>query len=263
MLLSTKNKILIYGTLVCCVGIYQSKAMEQEASDAGKVEEEQVSSLQNLPLDLKAHILSFLVSAKNEKEALQNIKYLAASSKEFYTIINDSSILGRLIPEISERFNSPLFYIAIAFRNLGASSWLKEYSQKNKNIEEILDKQMLVAAQAGNSILTQFFLNAGANVNKEDNYGITPLHWAADSGKKDIVKLLLNAGANVNAANSYGSTPLYRAATNGHKEVVELLLNANADINKTDMYGRTPLCLASLNGRKSVVELLRKFGAEK
>ncbi|KAI5800549.1 hypothetical protein FPQ18DRAFT_315372 [Pyronema domesticum] len=49
------------------------------------------------------------------------------------------------------------------------------------------------------STLDPFFLRNRALVNTEDNYGATPLHYAALSDNLSIVKLLINAGANINA----------------------------------------------------------------
>ncbi len=42
---------------------------------------------------------------------------------------------------------------------------------------------------------------ANANVNAQDRFGNTPLHYAAYSGAEDMVALLLEAQANVNAQN--------------------------------------------------------------
>jgi len=45
-------------------------------------------------------------------------------------------------------------------------------------------------------------------VNKADN-GWTPLHRAVANGKDAVVEKLLAAGADVNKANGDGGTPLY------------------------------------------------------
>ena len=96
-----------------------------------------------------------------------------------------------------------------------------------------------------------------------DEYGETPLHWAARNGHKDVVEVLLANGAGVNAKDSSGFTPLHMAASTrwvgavqGHKDVVEVLLANGADVNAKDSSGFTPLHMAARNGRKDLVELL-------
>ena len=51
--------------------------------------------------------------------------------------------------------------------------------------------------------------------------------------------LLLAAGANVDKQNDYGSTPLIYAASNGKIEVVKELLKAGANKKLKDKRGRT------------------------
>ena len=50
-----------------------------------------------------------------------------------------------------------------------------------------------------------------------------------------MVKALIEAGADVNKADDDGETPLYMAAWNGHEAVVKALIEAGADVNKAEM----------------------------
>ena len=52
-------------------------------------------------------------------------------------------------------------------------------------------------------------------------------------------------GADLNRADQYGRTPLYYAAENGKREVVALLLKLGADRGKADKGGQTPLDVAA------------------
>src|ERR1017187_5732369 len=58
----------------------------------------------------------------------------------------------------------------------------------------------------------------------KDDYGQTPLHYAAYFCQKDVAELLLAKKADVNAKENHDGTPLYAAATKGYKDMVELLL---------------------------------------
>ena len=114
-------------------------------------------------------------------------------------------------------------------------------------------------------------LDNGVDVDeKDDLWGRTPLHIAAEEGHKEIAELLIAAGADVNAKDSVGFTPLHEAAWKGHKEVVELLIDNGADVNaKSDWFERTPLHDAVPNIKipankeaKEIVELLIAKGAD-
>jgi ankyrin repeat protein len=299
-MLLTFKQIISYLPLmgICCTPMYLTKAMEESIAKRRKIENHQeyhVSPLENVPSELKVYIISFLVSAENQEKAIESIKALSQTSKSFYSFINDTSVLGNLIKEISNQFGQSPIDIAIGFRNPGAANWLKGYSQNNLQVKESLNSGLLQFAQSGDSILTQFFLNTGADVNKVDKTGRTPLHWVAINGHaaivellleygadvnkvdnndniplftaaysnadKDTVELLLKAGTNVNQTDKNGNTLLYLAATQSKTGTVKLLLNAGADVNQVDKYGDTPLAISANEGHKDIVELLLNAGA--
>lgn len=84
--------------------------------------------------------------------------------------------------------------------------------------------------------------------NPDDNYS-TPLYLTAteDSYNYSVADLLISKGADVNKANRNGETPLYRAAANGFSNVVSLLISKRADVNKANSNGETPLDIARQN----------------
>jgi ankyrin repeat protein len=53
-------------------------------------------------------------------------------------------------------------------------------------------------------------------------------------GHVEVVKTLLAAGAEVDKADSDGMTPLYWASRYGHVEVVKTLLAAEAEVDKAN-----------------------------
>ncbi|HIC25342.1 MAG TPA: ankyrin repeat domain-containing protein, partial [Gammaproteobacteria bacterium] len=64
---------------------------------------------------------------------------------------------------------------------------------------------------------------------------------AAWTGDVEAVKSQLAAGADLNKKDSIGRTPLYYSALEGHTEVAELLIAKGADVNAKTNTGRTPL----------------------
>ena len=93
---------------------------------------------------------------------------------------------------------------------------------------------------------------------KEDDYGATPLHVAAEYGYSEIVEVLLEHGAAPNIREKYGDTPLHYAAMFGNSKVVEVLLEHGADPNARNNFGRTPLHYAAAFDYPKVVKLLHK-----
>lgn len=70
---------------------------------------------------------------------------------------------------------------------------------------------------------------------------------------------MLDYGAEVDRPDYDGMTPLCLACMLGNKNVVQLLLQRNADVGHWDRNGRTPLLLACANGHHSVVKILLEF----
>ncbi len=111
---------------------------------------------------------------------------------------------------------------------------------------------------SGNLELIKYFIEAGADVNTQDDYGITALMRAVTPKDIDVAKFLLDKGADVNARDNEGRTPLFYA--NYSKEIAELLIAKGADVNAQDSHWETPLF--ECNGNKEIVELLISKGAD-
>ena len=133
------------------------------------------------------------------------------------------------------------------------------------------DVPLCVAAKNGHGNVVQLLLDNGADLNKRDNYGITPLnragatplHWAAEEGHKDVVKLLIVRGADPNqGVGEVEWTPLQKAAYHRHKGVAQILIDGGASTNIADKYGRTPLHWAAAFGQRDLVEILLDAGAD-
>lgn len=97
-----------------------------------------------------------------------------------------------------------------------------------------------------------------------DEYGRTPLHYAALDADAVRVTQLLAGGADPGAPDDDGWTPLHFAAQAFAPEVCEALLRAGAAVDPADSYGNTPLWRAVFDsqGRGDVIALLRRYGAD-
>ncbi|KIN06938.1 hypothetical protein OIDMADRAFT_185267, partial [Oidiodendron maius Zn] len=81
-------------------------------------------------------------------------------------------------------------------------------------------------------------------------------------GHEAIVKLLLESGrVDPDSKNEFGRTPLSFAAGEGHEAVVKLLLESDrVDPDLKDEDGRTPLMNAAISGHEAVAKLLLESG---
>ena len=89
-----------------------------------------------------------------------------------------------------------------------------------------------------------------------DKDGEGALHSASEEDHAGIVEILLKAGADPNKANNKGDTPLMIASQYGAPLCARALLKAGADPNKAKPDGVTALHVASFNDKVDVVKEL-------
>jgi len=95
-----------------------------------------------------------------------------------------------------------------------------------------------------------------------DGMGRTALLWAAYMGKTRTTEALIKRGVDLEIADDWGRTPLMWAATSKGAEgynAAAVLLEAGADPLAEDKSGATALTWAMEAGRKDIMELIAKF----
>ena len=102
---------------------------------------------------------------------------------------------------------------------------------------------------------------AGSNLNEKDPFGgSSPLITAAVFGKTEMAKILIDAGADINFQNNDGSTALHTAAFFCRPEIVKMLLEKGADKTIVNKFGATAYASVAtpFNDVKSAYDMMGK-----
>ena len=122
----------------------------------------------------------------------------------------------------------------------------------NKKAEMLIDE--IQKEDKVNLNLVRDLITLGANVDWQDDYGRTALHYCAQYDHLDIARMLIDAGADVNIQHSRGWTPLHIFTFYNHLEIVRMLLDAGADKKIPDNEGRLPYDFAKTQELKNLLK---------
>ena len=108
----------------------------------------------------------------------------------------------------------------------------------------------------------KFLVGKGADVNKQDNQGYTPLTNAARQRQDETVKLLISLKADANLVDGNAMTPLIAATMRDHVPSVKVLLDGGANIEKPGPEDFRPLALALAENKYEAAKALMEAGAD-
>lgn len=118
-----------------------------------------------------------------------------------------------------------------------------------------------LAAGTGDIQMVEELIRIGADVNKINDLGETPLY---EVSRLDIemAQLLLSHGVDINWGNNRGETCLHKATSYRYPRMAQFLLEHGASINQTDNNGQTPLHWVFQDGDLETLQLLLSYGAD-
>jgi ankyrin repeat protein len=131
-----------------------------------------------------------------------------------------------------------------------------------------------LACYSGNLEVAHMLLDLGANVDKRNEEGETPLHLVSRGKYKyqelgaGIARLLMERGVDVQAKDKTKHTALHSASFHGRLEIAKILLDHGAIANVESEQGETPLHLVSRGEYESqeqgasITRLLLKCGVD-
>ena len=153
------------------------------------------------------------------------------------------------------------------------------HSRNNKEIPHGGNTALLFAVRAGDLESARRLVDAGAEVNDADAWGVSAVTLAAHGGHTELLEFVLDRGADPSAA-AAGFAALHEAVMRNDVRAARALLEAGADPNVTletwtptrrtsrDLHfppafvGATPLWLAARFARAELMQLLAEHGAD-
>ena len=152
---------------------------------------------------------------------------------------------------------------------LTGENW-KGHSDNKAAMRRDISKSSAVLALATKSNFThivKLLVDAGVDINWQDENGESALHIAARHGHDDCARTLLEGTKDQRAdfeltEKIFSWTPLHVASVDGSFSIVELLIAAEANINKFDASGWTAREHAALRGHMDIAQALEVAGIE-
>lgn len=140
---------------------------------------------------------------------------------------------------------------------------LSETKQFKIGKEEVALTPVLYAAHTGRRLILVKLHEAGADIDRAGDKGLTPLHMAARcrNGTATLNYILSLSAANLNATTHAGVTPLIEAARQGSRDSVTALLSRGANMEISGKFAMPAIVAAAAAGHGDIVEQLAKAGA--
>ncbi len=163
---------------------------------------------------------------------------------------------------------------AVETNNKDLIAFLIDSVKQNPDTKDVSAKNYPIGISilAGNLEVAKMLLAAGANLNIQNDKGLTPLMLImgsfegaqqdqAKESLRSIVRFILQNGAKIDAADNKGKTALFYAVEQKDTPTIDLLLTAGADINHKNNAGETAIFMPAKDGNIEMVKTLLQKGA--
>ena len=160
-----------------------------------------------------------------QAEQISVAEYLLSEKKE--EVINKTGISGR----------APLHYAA-QFGHVGLITRLLELKANPEAKDNEGRTPLHIAAESGQADAVAELLKYEKVLgDSKDNRGWSALHYATSAGHSNVTKLLLEAGVDINVQDEDLKSPLWLAAYQNSNDIAQQLLHKKANSSLTDENG--------------------------
>ena len=256
------------------------------------IEEASRIPLTNLPKDILVEIMKFLIAddakyehacrtlsklkrtckyinAVGKSEQMQksldaikltnnqaNEKYIDLFNKKKLNLANLTDLIKKGINlNLLNENGSPLLIDSIIKRNMELIDFLLA-NGADVGVTDYKGTSALMVASYHYYEPISKLINHNANINHQDEDGLTILMIAIQLGRTELAKSLIDLGADINLKNKKAETAFILAGETNKSEIIPFLYNAGALINEQNKVQKTALMLASASGHYNVVKIL-------
>lgn len=110
--------------------------------------------------------------------------------------------------------------------------------------------------------IAESLIRYGADIDYQNNKGVTALNYAAAYGNFRFTDLLLYYRADIDRRDNEGTTPLMSAIWSGYANIADLLIQNGANLEARDKDGFTPFLIAAQNGDTLMLRYLADEGVD-
>jgi hypothetical protein len=121
----------------------------------------------------------------------------------------------------------------------------------------------VLAERTKNKKVIDALINRGLAINRQDDYGNTPLQYAIMVGNDVFAQTLIDRGARNDLLNKQGFAPLHLSVLTGNVDITKALLSKGINIDIRGNAGYTPLHISTELGNYNCTKLLLTSGANK
>lgn len=203
--------------------------------------------------NLEKNIVSKPKSELFFKNKIKNILNWSESQNTLWKTVLDNNfndIFKAVCDGADVNMNSRLIF------NLPTTGERKNFTIGSKL--SVLHKKVLW--NNNDDVLIFFKNNKNIDINKCDDQGNTPLHYAVFHENYQIAKTLIDYGADVNVVPKSKKTPLVLSCFNQDVNMAELLIQNGATLNHLNILESVLLKLAVVCNKTIIIELFRKLG---
>mmetsp|Transcript_19695 Transcript_19695/g.75550 ORF Transcript_19695/g.75550 Transcript_19695/m.75550 type:complete len:805 (-) Transcript_19695:72-2486(-) len=190
------------------------------------------------------------------------------------------TLSGRLIKEKASRIEKPVADVTVddtlhkALRGGISVNKLKRLIKRTPNINQVNEDQQTVlhlAAAQGLSEHIELLLSRGADINRQDERGFTPLHYCALEKQLSCCKVLLEKdNIDVTITNKQKTTVLHylvRVPVDEdnavfYRKVMDMVIDKGIDVNLANNQGESALHSAILASNRHATAFLLERGAD-
>jgi ankyrin repeat protein len=202
------------------------------------------------------------INIDNKKDIIKSKNIQSKPTKQKDEIIEEEIIIEEVLLE-TELYERPVYDHKTV--KLSPNISKKTYSENNRHLPKVFYQSeytsLLFEAVRSNDIQgIKSLIEKGANINAQEiSNGYTPIMYAIKYNRLKALRSLIIHGADLQKVNLEGQTPLHIAINNGNAQAIEILMTGGADPTIKDKKGNRPADYMKANMQNSAMIMVGNY----